>query len=267
MLHVMLDVYGSDTERLDDLRAVYETIYKVTNELGVKTVMPPILVPYYYGSVKEDDGISAFVFLKGGHFTIHTFPERECYFVDLLYDGFVKEDKLLETLSRELPFELRRIHTVDRRFDIQEQLNKMESIDENADFGPHYLIKTLEPCELDIGKIYRFLDTLPAKIHMDSILRPIVATDKIENFTIISGINVIAQSHLALHYNIETKLAYIDVFSCSFIDCDDLPRRVEQELGVPCECVLIGRGSKHASKVAQREEIVDRYNKWQKNIL
>ena len=269
MLHIMMDVYDSKTAKLNNLEAIYETIYKVTNFSGVKTVMPPILVPYYYGKVKEDDGISAFVFLKGGHFTIHTFPEHECYFVDLLYDKFVQEDKLVEVLSRELPFEIKNIQTVDRRFNIEEQFNpKYETnIDVESDFGPHYLIKTTEKCELSIDRIYHFLDALPKKIHMDSILRPIVITDKIKDHTFISGINVIAQSHIAVHYNVEEKLAYIDVFSCSFIDCNDLPRVIESEIGVKCECVLIGRGSKHASKITTREEVIERYNKWQENIL
>ncbi len=103
MLHLMLDAYGCQSERQNDLKSIYEIIYKVINELSVKAVMPPILVPYYYGDVKEDDGISAYVILKGGHFTIHTFPDRECYFADLLYDGFVSEDKFVSILKAELP--------------------------------------------------------------------------------------------------------------------------------------------------------------------
>lgn len=266
MLHIMIDIYGSDTDKLNDLRAVYETIYKITNYLSVKTVMPPVLVPYYYGKVKEDDGISAFVILRGGHFSIHTFPERECYFVDLLYDGYISEDKLLEVLSRELPFEDKIVHSVDRRFDLSEQC-EFSGIDEKMDFGPHYLIHTVQPAELTMEEIYHFLDELPAQINMDPILRPVVITDKVYNADIISGLTVIAQSHVALHYYKAEKLAYIDIFSCSFINCDNIISAVEKKLGVRCESLLISRGSKHTAKLAQRSEFIGRYDKWKKNIM
>ena len=266
MLHVMLDMYGSTSEKLNDLKSVYETINKITNHLSVKTIMPPVLVPYYYGSVKEDDGISAFVFLRGGHFTIHTFPERECYFVDMLYDGFLNEEKLVSVLATELPFEHKISHSADRRFTLDPQLAKRE-IDVNTDFGPHYLMRTEIPCELSMEKIYHFLDELPTLIGMEPILRPIVITDKIKNYSIVSGLTVIAQSHISVHYYLEEKKAYIDIFSCSFIDCNNIDKVVEKMLGVKCESVLISRGSKHERKTALRSEVIKRYNKWQGNIL
>lgn len=265
MIHIMIDIYGSETEKLNDLKAVYETIFKVTNYLSVKTVMPPVLVPYYYGQVKEDDGISAFVFLSGGHFTIHTFPERECYFVDLLYNGFVNEEKLLFILKQELPFQKHKIYSADRRFNIENQI-KSDSIDANLDFGPHYLLRTTVPCELTMEQIYHFLDETPSQIAMEPILRPIVITDKIKDYTVISGLTVIAQSHISLHYYPKEKIAYIDIFSCSFIDCDHVDKTVEQALNITCDTILISRGSKHNNKLAQREDVIRRYNKWQDNI-
>lgn len=266
MLHIMLDMYGCESEQANDLKSIYEIINKVINELSLKAIMPPLLVPYYYGKVKEDDGISAFVLLKGGHFTIHTFPERECYFVDLLYDGFFGEDKLITCLGRELPFAEKKIHVVDRRFNIEDQC-KFSSIDENLDFGPHYLIKTTGKCELSMEQIYHFLDALPTEINMDPIMRPVVITDKVKNHSIISGLTVIAQSHIALHYYKNSGLAYIDIFSCSFINCDNLISVVKEKLGIECESVLISRGSKHSHKLAQRSDVIDRYDRWKRNIF
>ena len=204
--------------------------------------------------------------MRGGHFTIHTFPQRECYFVDLLYDGFVNENKLVEVLRKELPFEEHMIHSVDRRFEVDTQIGAGE-IDANVDFGPHYLMRTKAPCQLSMEQIYQFLDQTPSKISMDPILRPIIVTDKIDDYSVISGLTVIAQSHISLHYYPKEKKAYLDIFSCSFIDCKNIDSIVEQCLKVPCETVLISRGSKHARKLTQRADVVARYNKWQKNIL
>ena len=265
MLHIMVDAYQANADDLADLRMVYEKIYKITNYVQVQTIMPPMLVPYYYGRIKEDDGISAFVLLKGGHFTIHTFPERECYFVDILYDGFIKEDKLLEVLAAEFPFGSKIVNVVDRRFATMFQ-PAGGFIDEFEDFGPHYMIKTLKPIDFDMGKIYRFLDQLPCRINMDPISRPLVITDHVTQPSIYSGLTVIAQSHIAFHYYLESKMAYIDVFSCSFINCSNFIKEIEEELGVACEVVLVGRGSKHVKKLAIRDEVIERYNAWQSNI-
>ena len=43
-------------------------------KLRLKPIEPPHLLPYYYGSVKEDIGVSGKMLLLGGHVTIHTFP-------------------------------------------------------------------------------------------------------------------------------------------------------------------------------------------------
>jgi len=260
----MLDAYGSDSPKLDDLKSVYNTIVKITNYLGVKTIMPPSLVPYYYGSVKEDDGISAFVLLKGGHFTIHTFPQRECYFIDILYDGFLNESKLVDILNLELPFERKIINTVDRRFDINDQVKN--EIDESTDFGPHYMMHNTVPVELSMDKIYSFLDTIPVLINMDPITRPTVITDTVTNPEIISGITVIAQSHIALHYYKSEKRFWLDIFSCCFIDCNNIINTVERLLGVKCDWKLISRGSKHYNKLTERDEYISRFNTWQENI-
>lgn len=264
MIHIMIDAYQSDSPKLNDLRSVYDSIVKITNYLGVKTVMPPSLVPYYYGSVLEDDGISAFVLLKGGHFTIHTFPQRECYFVDMLYDGFVSEAKLLEVLSSELPFGHNIVHSCDRRFDVSQQIEA--SIDESTDFGPHYLMHNAQPTELTMEQIYSFLDAVPVLINMDPITRPTVITDRVVDPAIISGLTVIAQSHIALHYYKEEKRFWLDIFSCSFIDCDNIIQTIENLLGVSCEWNLISRGSKHTEKLTERDEYISRFNVWQDNI-
>jgi len=266
MIHIMLDAYQCTDTKLNDMRAIYSTISKATNILNVKTIMPPIVVPYYYGTEQSDDGISAFVLLKEGHFTIHTFPERECYFVDLLYNGFFNAEKLENILSKELPFKSRITNNIDRRFSIEDQQQKNVSIDERKDFGPHYLIRNKNEITLDIGKVYKYLDYLPPAVNMTPIMRPIVITDNVKSPEIISGMTMIAQSHIALHYNIESKSFFADIFSCSFIDCNDITAYVENGLGVKCENVLISRGSKHANRLPTRDEFIARYSKWRENI-
>ena len=84
MFHFLYDAYNGYRSRLDDILLVHEFLEEAPLKLGVKTVMPPFVLPYYNGVVPEDCGISAFVFLAGGHFTLHTFSYRGAFFVDFL---------------------------------------------------------------------------------------------------------------------------------------------------------------------------------------
>ena len=69
-----MDAYDTDEASTNNLLSVNEFLVDVSEALQLKTVMPPFLVPYYYSKRLEDGGISAFLFLEGGHITIHTFP-------------------------------------------------------------------------------------------------------------------------------------------------------------------------------------------------
>ena len=86
MKHIMLDCYGANERQLDDVKLINELLNKLVYKLKLKPIEPPHLLPYYYGSVKEDIGVSGKLLLLGGHVTIHTFPLRTCYFVDIFYD-------------------------------------------------------------------------------------------------------------------------------------------------------------------------------------
>lgn len=269
MQHIMLDAYNTqNNELLNDLKYTYDSMVKICKKLNLKQVMPPVLVPYYYGQVIEDDGISAYVLLKGGHFTIHSFPQRSCYFVDIFSQEYVSDENFARALYMYFPYDTTqgKINTVDRRLDVENQLITKNIIDSDNDFGPHYLMETTEPVDLNIDKIYHILDELPSKINMDLIMRPFVLTDKIKNYEFVSGIAIIAQSHVAIHYNVKEKQAYIDIFSCSFLKGDNFASELERTLGVKLKSNLISRGSKHKSQISLREDIFDLYKKWEENI-
>ena len=104
MKHIMLDCYGANERQLDDVKLINEVLNRLVYKLQIKPIEPPHLLPYYYGSVKEDIGVSGKLLLLGGHVTIHTFPLRTCYFVDIFYDGEFSEEDVIEFFSNELPY-------------------------------------------------------------------------------------------------------------------------------------------------------------------
>src|SRR5438034_6613835 len=82
MLHFTIDGFQGFRSRFDHVPLIQEVLEEVPTQLGLKPVMPAFMLPYYNGVVPEDCGVSAFVFLAGGHFTLHTFSFREAYFAD-----------------------------------------------------------------------------------------------------------------------------------------------------------------------------------------
>ena len=260
MNHIMIDGYRASENRLDDIKTVNSVLNEIVSVLNLNSVMPPFLLPYYYAKDSDDDGISAFVLLEGGHITIHTFPRRGCLFVDLLYDGYFDEDKLCSLLRRTFHYEADDEKTLrtERRF-YNPTIEDAESI--NGDFGPH-IIARLEDVDVSFEKIYDMLDVLPQRTNMIPICRPYVL--KTKNY--ICGVVLIAQSHIAFHYSVEEKILFADLFSCSFYKSDNFSNFLRKQFnGIEINDKTLIRGSKHDKQISSRERKIKTLSSWQKN--
>ena len=148
MKHITLDCYGASQYSLNDLTTVYQILNYVGYKFGLVPIAPPHIIPYYYGRVKKDSGISAYVLLKGGHVTIHTFPFRECYFVDVFSTTDFDEKQIYDYFMETLPF--------DEKASNFEIINRNERTfhknpyDTDCDFGPHLM------CEIDANKEIKY---------------------------------------------------------------------------------------------------------------
>ena len=212
--HIMLDAYDCDLEQSNNFMVVNNLLVNLTHELGMRPIMPPFLLPYYYCEDTEDGGISAFVVCENGsHITIHTFPYRHCYFVDVLTDGFCTEEETINVIGQQIYAKNINTIVVDRRNDN----SPPDAINSSLDFGPHYMI-TVEDFDVTADQIFKWLDNIATKINMLPISRPYVVYDKRQSPEFISGVLVVAQSHIAFHYNIAERTANIDIFFCSFLD-------------------------------------------------
>lgn len=263
--HFMLDAYDCNFEQANSIMVVNNLLVALANELNMEPVMPPIVLPYYYCDITEDGGISAFIICENGsHITIHTFPYRYCYFVDILTDKFFSEEEATALLNRQIFAQTINSNVVDRRV----FSGRANDINSNVDFGPHYMI-TVENIDVTMEKISRWLDCIASKINMTPISRPYVIFDRIEDPDFISGVLVVAQSHIAFHYSIKERTANIDIFSCSFLDDGIVECILEQSFGDDIQINLVARGSKHKHNIHYSEK----YNKnlqnqknWQKII-
>jgi S-adenosylmethionine/arginine decarboxylase-like enzyme len=217
---------------------------EVPLKLNAKTVMPPFVLPYYNGVVPEDCGISAFVFLAGGHFTLHTFSYRGAFFIDFLYPREFPPQKLRSLIDDAFPSERNFQNYVHRT--AGERLVR-PAVDTRKDFGPHLLFNIEDYAGPDtLDEIFSYLDRLPASIGMTPIVRPYVVRNLIGGQEVISGMTMIAESHIALHIFNKSRKAFFDLFSCTFFDARKVLPEIRGKLkGRIAQETLISRGSKY----------------------
>lgn len=265
MKHITLDCYGASQHSLNNLTIIYQLLNELAYEYELEPIAPPHLIPYYYGRVKEDSGISAYVLLKGGHITIHTFPIRECYFIDVFTMKDVNEDEIYEYFLDNLPFSKKNsnfevINRIDNTFD-------MLPYSSDIDFGPHLMTKIESNKEQTMESIFDFLEKIVIDINMDPIIRACVIKNRTENPEFISGIIIIAQSHIAIHYDTKTRLIYSDIFSCAPFDYR-IVEDILSHLGKIISNSLVPRGTKHIYKVKSMVTDLElkASTQWQKNI-
>jgi len=80
--HLMLDGYGCDKKKLQDLNLIYRILDDLPERIGMTKIMPPYV--FKYSGVKPEDwGLSGFVLIAESHVSIHTFPEKSFVSVDI----------------------------------------------------------------------------------------------------------------------------------------------------------------------------------------
>lgn len=263
--HYMLDAYGCFVEQSNSIMVVNDLLVQLSTDLKMKPVMPPFLVPFYYCQDPEDVGVSAFcICANGSHITIHTFPYRSCYFVDILTDQFFSEADVTNFIRSQLYASSISTNVVDRR--VFEGIDG--NIDTDNDFGPHYMI-TINNIDADFESIFTWLDRIAPNINMQAISRPYVIYDSVQQPGYISGILIVAQSHIAFHYSIEKRMANIDIFSCSFLENGAVEDLLHQSFGDDITINLFARGSKHRIECQHRsrQSIIEKNSGWRDNIL
>ncbi|PMQ02491.1 MAG: adenosylmethionine decarboxylase [Dictyoglomus sp. NZ13-RE01] len=101
--------------------------------------------------------------------------------------------------------------------------------------GPHLVLDLYGcPKELleDVNYIYRVLDELPTMIGMHKIMPPYVIRYLPEEDPMdwgVSGVVIIAESHIAIHTWPDLNYVSIDIFSCKLFDIDKAKAIIEEK--------------------------------------
>jgi len=115
-------------------------------------------------------------------------------------------------------------------------------------FGPHMMLDCYGcPREKlsDLDLIYKLLDELPAGIGLTKVMSPHVFrySGRVPEDWGVSGVVLIAESHISVHTFPDKGHAFIDIFSCKDFDTDSARRQLLEAFGATDhEVVLVNRG-------------------------
>jgi S-adenosylmethionine decarboxylase len=92
-------------------------------------------------------------------------------------------------------------------------------------FGPHLILEAYGCSKsnlADLNRISEILDGYPGQLNMNKIMPPYVFTYKgaVEDDWGVSGIVLIAESHISIHTFPDKQFATLDIFSCRDFDVD-----------------------------------------------
>lgn len=116
-MHLMLDAYGSNPKPLDDMRTVYRFLDQLPSKINMHKLANPIVVDALpTESGKDPGGVTGFVLIAESHISIHTFPKRGFFTLDVYScKNFDKDvDTILEFIQNTFGFTKKELRIVKR---------------------------------------------------------------------------------------------------------------------------------------------------------
>lgn len=104
---------------------------------------------------------------------------------------------------------------------------------QRSGYGPHLMLdlNDCNPAILDdLDACFRLLNELPEKIGMTKITQPYVFryTGLIPEDEGITGVAIIAESHISLHTYPQKRFVFVDLFSCKPFDVKEAKDHIVQ---------------------------------------
>ncbi len=96
--HLMVDGYEGNYEILASVEAITDFLDMLPKEIGMTKIMPPYVFKYDGGEKPEDWGVSGFVIIAESHISIHTFPEKGYFSIDIFSCKDFDIDKALDII-------------------------------------------------------------------------------------------------------------------------------------------------------------------------
>lgn len=207
---------------LNDLKQIYNFLEDLAFNLSFETIHKPVLVPYYYGKVEDDCGISCYLMIEGGYITFHIFEKRNIAYFDIVRKGEIDSEKIIELVT-----------TFVESQHYNKYLNTKESCCEFENvFGPHYFCEGKIIGINNIDALLELQENLIDGIEMHPIISPVVVKDG----TDIRVFILIAESHISITMN--NNFIRIDIFSCKMFDIQKLKELLSNKIDIKSEKIF-----------------------------
>jgi S-adenosylmethionine decarboxylase len=112
-MHVTIDGYGGDPQKLADENLVSAFLDLCPSAIGMTKIAPPY-VCRYVGTKPEDWGVSGFVLIAESHISAHTFPDRGYLWVDVFSCKSFDADEAIRDIRERFRLSEWRVHTLPR---------------------------------------------------------------------------------------------------------------------------------------------------------
>jgi len=112
-MHLILDGYGCDRQRLEDISLIYNFLSEYPAQIKMTKIMPPYVFRYDPEN-PQDWGISGFVLIAESHISIHTFPEKNYFSLDIFSCKNFDSEQAISYVSNLFATEKSEIKLLDR---------------------------------------------------------------------------------------------------------------------------------------------------------
>ena len=126
--HLMVDGYQANYEVLSSVEAITNFLDELPKEIGMTKIMPPYVFKYDGGDKPEDWGVSGFVIIAESHISIHTFPEKEYFSLDIFSCKDFDMDKAVRIIKEYFNTDNLEIRTTNRGTEFPRDLRIATSI-------------------------------------------------------------------------------------------------------------------------------------------
>ena len=95
-IHILLDLYGIDADKLNDSGLLGECLSESARACGLTPLSPPKLHTF------EGGGVTGVILLSESHIALHTYPEHGFIAVDLFSCGAGDPERAVEVFRQRL---------------------------------------------------------------------------------------------------------------------------------------------------------------------
>jgi len=112
--HLMVDGYNASYEKLASVEAITNFLDMLPAQIEMTKIMPPYVFKYDGGDKPEDWGVSGFVIIAESHISIHTFPEKKYFSIDIFSCKEFDIEKALNIIKEYFETEDLEVRTTER---------------------------------------------------------------------------------------------------------------------------------------------------------